>query len=80
MFLLHGVKWNMVDIYHSSLVLKVLYVSISFPDFIITTAFINVEVRKRNKKVDIVKGIFKFWLIKNEEYFYFNFWTLIFQV
>lgn len=61
----------MVDIYHANVVLKVLYVSISFPDFIIATAFINVEVWKGNKKVGIIKGIFKFWFIKNEQYFLF---------
>lgn len=63
----------MADIYHCNLVLKVLYVSISFPDFIIVTAFINVEVRKGNKKVGIIKGVFKFCFIKNKQYFLFEF-------
>lgn len=71
MFLLHGVKWNIAAIYHSNLVLKVLYVSISFQDFVIATAFINVNIRKGNKKVDIIKEVFKFCFIKNEQYFIF---------
>lgn len=69
MFLLRGVKLNRVDIHYSNMVLKVLNVSITFPDFIIATAFINVEVRKGNKKVAIIKGVFKFCFIKNEQYF-----------
>lgn len=61
----------MADIYHSNLVLKVLYVSISFPNFIIATAFINVDIRKGNEKVGIIKEVFKFCFIKNERYFLF---------
>lgn len=61
----------MVDIYHADLFLKVLYVSISFPDFIIATAFINMGVGKGNKKVGIIKGVFKFWFNRNEHDFLF---------
>lgn len=61
----------MADIYHSNLVLRILYVSISFPDFIIATAFINVDIRKENKKVGIIKEVFKFCFIKNKQYFLF---------
>lgn len=63
----------MVDIYHYNLVLTVLYFSISLPGFIIATAFINVEVRKGDKKVGIIKIVFKFCFIKNEQYFLFIF-------